>query len=104
MLEKAVGMLLAGHGRGGVEMDGQRRPALRDDSGEAAAGAGVLTEGGQKEAEFRRDAGPGLVLQTAFAQYALRNSAVADKSYSLKSSASAQPALRAPAPIVRESP
>src|SRR5215471_10249799 len=73
-VEKVIGMLLAGELDLRVQVDSAPVPALRDDPVEDCSGPMLIIDPQQKNAEFGRDTGPGLLLQAALAQHAFEQS------------------------------
>src|SRR5438445_12341995 len=73
-------MLVPRERGGGIEVHRSPIPSLRDDAGEASAGAMLIIDPRQQNAEFGCDAGPGLFLQAPLAQHALQKGAAFDQS------------------------
>src|SRR5947207_1392445 len=75
-VEKIIRVLLPGERNLCIEMHCSPIPSLRDDPGKACPGAMLVIDPGQQNAEFGRNTGSGLLLQTALAQHAFEKEAV----------------------------
>src|SRR6266446_2194922 len=72
-------MLLPGKRSGTIEMHRRPAPLLRDNAGNAGAGAALIIDPPKQDAELGCDAGPGLLLQAALAQHPLEKGAIPDQ-------------------------